>query len=71
VHALDIVLGMPPVALGFEIAEIQTILKTGLDAGDASRDFSRHEGLAPDRAFVIEQDAVGSRTCRRLHDNSQ
>ncbi len=70
VHALDIIPRMAPVALGLEIAEIERILETGLDAGDAARDLARHEGLAADRALMIEQDAVARRTCRRPRGSS-
>src|SRR5882757_2754814 len=59
VHAFDIVLGMAPVALGFEIAKKDRFLEPGLDAGDAARDLARHESLAADRAFMVEQNAVG------------
>ena len=59
VHALDIILGMSPVALGLEVAEIQHIFEAGLDAGDAARDLARHEGFSAERALMIEQDAVG------------
>ena len=52
---------MAPVALGFEIAEIERVFEAGLDAGDAARDLARHEGLAADRAFMVEQDAVGGK----------
>src|ERR1700692_2821561 len=59
VHALDIILGMAPVAFGLEISEIERVFETGLDAGDTARDLARHKGLSADRAFMIEQDAVG------------
>src|SRR5665213_303752 len=59
VHALDIILGMTPVALGVEVAEIEGVFKAGLDTGDAARDLAGDEGLAADRAFMIEQVAVG------------
>ena len=49
---------MAPVALGIEIAEIKPILHTELDACHGARDLARHEGLAADRAFVIEENAV-------------
>src|ERR1700739_2696852 len=58
VHALDIISGMAPVAFRFEISEVERVFQTGLDAGDAARDLARHKGLAADRAFMIEQDAV-------------
>src|SRR5258707_416590 len=51
VHALDIVLGMAPIAFGVEISEVKRVLETGLDAGDASRDLAGHEGFAADPAF--------------------
>src|SRR4029078_5132979 len=60
VHSLDVVPRMAPVALGFEIAEKHRLLEAGLDAANAARDLARHEGLAADRALVVEQDAVGS-----------
>src|ERR1700722_6349520 len=59
VHALDIILGMAPVAFGLEISEIERVFEAGLDAGDTACDLARHKGLAADRAFMIEQDAVG------------
>src|SRR5882757_4439680 len=59
-HALDIVARMAPVALRLEIAEVKRLFETDLDAGDAAGDLARHEGLAADRALMIEQDAVGS-----------
>jgi hypothetical protein len=49
---------MAPVALGLEIAEIDRILESGLDAGDAARDLARHESFAADRTLMVEQDAV-------------
>ena len=57
-HALDIVASVAPVALGLEIAEIDGLFEAELDAGDAARDLARDEGLAADRALMIEQDAV-------------
>ncbi len=57
-HALDIVAGMAPVALGIEIADEQLVLLAGLDRRHRAGDLARDEGLAADRALVIEQDAV-------------
>src|SRR6266581_7299017 len=59
VHALNVIPGVSPVASRPEVSEIERLLKTGLDAGDAARDLACHEGLAADRAFMIEQDAIG------------
>ena len=61
VHALDIIPRMAPVALGFEVAEIERLFQAGLDAGDAARDLARHKRLAADRALMVEQDAVGGK----------
>src|ERR1700687_5502762 len=58
VHALDIIPGVAPVAFCPEVSEIERIFQTGLDAGDAAGNLARHESLAADRAFMIEQDAV-------------
>src|SRR5437879_5332993 len=49
---------MAPIAPGFEVTEIERVLKANLDAGDSARDLARHEGLAADRALMIEQDAI-------------
>src|SRR5580700_8606709 len=57
-HAFDIVAGMAPIALGIEVAEEQRRLLAELDGRHRAGDLARHEGLAADRAFVIEQDAV-------------
>ena len=57
-HAADIVAGVAPVALGVEIAEIEPVDQAELDAGDGAGDLARDEGLAAQRAFVVEQDAV-------------
>ena len=61
-HALDIVAGVTPVALGVEVAEIKAVLIAALDGRDGARDLAGHEGFAADRRFVIEQDPV-----RRVH----
>src|SRR6202790_2213275 len=50
VHALDIVPGVTPVALGAEVAEIERVFKAGLDAGDAAGDLARDKGFAANRA---------------------
>src|SRR6185312_11687156 len=59
IHALDVVAGVAPVALGLEIAEIDGVFQADLDPGDAAGDLARDEGFAADRAFMVEQDAVG------------
>src|SRR5215470_3766763 len=59
-HAFHIVAGVAPIALGIQITEIDSVLQAKLDGGDRAGDLARHEGLAAGRAFVIEQNAVGS-----------
>src|SRR5580692_8389631 len=58
VHADDVILGMAPVALGVEIAEVKRLLKPGLDPRHRAGDLAGHESFAPDRALMVEQDAV-------------
>ena len=49
---------MAPVSQRVQIAQNQLVLQAKLDARQPARDFPSDEGLAPDRAFVIEQYAV-------------
>src|SRR5260370_39889600 len=58
VHAFDIIPGVAPIAFCLEVSEIKRVFQAGLDAGDAARNLARHESLAADRAFMVEQDAV-------------
>src|SRR5256885_825677 len=55
---LDIVARVAPVAPRVEVAEVQAILHSEFDAGEAARDLARDEDLAADRRFVVEEDAV-------------
>ena len=57
-HALDVVAGMAPVAPGIEVAEVQPLLQPERDRRDRARDLAGDEGLAAQRALVVEQDAV-------------
>src|SRR5437660_12165213 len=50
---------MAPIALGPEIAEVERLLETGLDARHTAGELARHARLAADRALMVEQDAVG------------
>jgi hypothetical protein len=47
-----------PVALGVQIADVEAFLQAELDRRDGAGDLARDEGLAPNRALVVEQDAV-------------
>ena len=57
-HALDVILGVAPVPLGVEVAEVELFLQAVPDARGGPGDFARHEGLAPHRRLVVEEDAV-------------
>ena len=48
-HALDIILRVS------QSSEIERIFKTGLDAGNAARDFAGYKGLAADRASWLNR----------------
>ena len=54
----DEIAGMPPVAQGGEVAEVETVLQADGDARQGAGDLARDEGFAANRAFVIEEDAV-------------
>lgn len=53
-HAADILPRMAPVALGVEIAEVELVLPGELDGGGGAGDFASDEGLAAQRAFMVE-----------------
>src|SRR5258707_537207 len=53
---LDIIPCMVPIAFGTEIAEMNTLLKTKLDASKRPCDLPRDECLASEWRFMIEQD---------------
>lgn len=59
-HALHVVFGEAPVALGVEVAEFQHVQFAELDLGHAVGDFAGHELAATQRAFVVEQDAAAA-----------
>ena len=60
-HALDEIAGVPPVALGVEIAQIQPLLQSYLDPSRRARDLARDESLSADGRLVVEQDAVAGK----------
>lgn len=57
-HAFGIVAGVPPIALGLEIAKVEAVLQPVFDMGDGPGNLPGYESLASDRAFMIEKDAV-------------
>ena len=58
-HHLDVFLGVAPVALGFEVAEVEVVLQAGFDAADGAGDFTGDEGFAAAGRLMVEQNAVG------------
>lgn len=65
-HAFDVVTCVTPVSLGVEVAKIEAVLLSHLDADDGSRDFARHESVTAARRFVVEKNAVGQVHAVRL-----
>ena len=63
-HAFDVFLGVAPVALGVEIAELEHVELAELDLGAPIGDLARDELAAAQRRLVVEQDAAASRRCR-------
>ena len=55
---LHVVARMAPVAQRAHVAQIQRILQAQRDPRDGTRDLARDEGLAAQRALVVEQHAV-------------
>ncbi len=49
---------MAPVAQRAHVAQVQAVLQAQRDARDGARDLARDEGLAAQRAFVVEEHAV-------------
>ncbi len=57
----------PSPRLGFQVAEIERILKPNFYASNAAGNLARDERLAAERAFMIEQNAVlANATCHKL-----
>lgn len=57
-HGFDILRGVSPIALGFEIAEEELFFNPGFDAGDGTGDFPGHERLAAAGRLVVEKNPV-------------
>src|SRR5690554_2557571 len=58
VHGFHIVLGVAPVALGRQVAQIQFLLHAQRNARYGTGNFAGYESLAPDGRFVVKKDAV-------------
>ena len=54
----DVLARVAPVPPRLEVPEIKAVLLTQADPRERARDLPADEGLAPDRGFVIEQNAV-------------
>ena len=57
-HALHIIFGIAPVAVGVEVAEVELILQSVGNASCCNSDFSSHESLAASLAFVVEENTI-------------
>ncbi len=58
-HALYIIAGITPIALGVEIADIEGLLQPVMDRRHRPGDLAGDEGFAAGGAFKIEENAVG------------
>ena len=63
---VNVVPRVAPIAQRIEVAEVKTLVETGLDAGKTPRDLARHERLAAYGRLVIEQDAVAGKEAVRF-----
>ena len=70
VHRPDVVLGVSPIAPCFEIPEPKFRRHPQLDLGDRATNLARHKLITAARSFMIEENAAGSKTCRKLRDSS-
>ena len=57
-HCVNVILGVAPIALRFQVAESQLIGETELYLGNRMTDLARYEFESASRPFVIEKDAV-------------
>src|ERR1700733_15809350 len=57
-HPLDIVSGMPPIAFGIEVPEVERILQPQINRGDGAADLTGDESLRAGGSLMIEKDAV-------------
>ena len=57
-HALDVIAGVAPVALGVDVAHVERVLHAEVDGRDGAGNLARDEGLAAPRALVVEKNAV-------------
>ena len=60
-HCPDMVTGIAPVPLCFEIAEIEFVLKPQFDSGCRPCNFSRYERLSPSGRLMIKENPVAGK----------
>ena len=65
-HRPHVIAGVPPVPKRVQVAEIERVFETEDDPRYRPRDLAGDEGLAPDRALVVEKDPVGGMDPVRL-----
>ena len=58
-HTLDVVAGMAPIALGIDVAEVETLVNALVDTSDGGGNLAGDEGLATAGTLVVEEDTVG------------
>ena len=59
-HALDVVAGVAPITLGVDVAEVEALVNSLVDAGDGGGNLARDEGTATAGTLVVKEDAVGN-----------
>src|ERR1700737_1771903 len=57
-HSANIVGGVAPIAMRFEIAQVELGLKAELNACEGARDLSSDKRLTAPRRFVVEQNPI-------------
>ncbi len=69
-HAFDEIARMTPVALGFEVADVELSLAPERDRRDSASDLSGNERLAACRTLVVEENPVAGVAGRRPRGSS-
>ena len=57
-HALDVVLGVAPIALGIDVAQVQALVDALVYPSDGGGDLAGDEGAAATGTLVVEENAV-------------
>ena len=59
-HTLNVVAGMAPITLGVDVAEVEALVNSLVDAGDGGGNLAGDEGTATAGTLVVKEDAVGN-----------